>query len=177
MQPADAIGKNGSAVSDHIKVIVETAKGGRNKYKFDDATRGFKLSKIMPEGMTFPFDFGFFPDTKSQDGDPLDVLILNDEPTFPGCQMDCRLIGVIRGMQTEQGEKKRNDRLIAVASASILFEKTTEISQLQPSLLKQLQEFFVNYQKARDISFEIISVDGPDAASRQLEDASVERAS
>jgi inorganic pyrophosphatase len=167
------LGKDAAARIDHMKVIVESEKGSRNKYKFDEATGGFKLSKILPEGMSFPFDFGFFPNTKSQDGDPLDVLILNDEPTFPGCQIDCRLVGVIQAMQTEQGKKKRNDRLIAVASASILFEKITEISQLQPTLLKQLQEFFINYQKARDISFEIISVEGPHAANRQLEDASI----
>ena len=173
MKSADEIGKDASTATDHLKVIVESEKGSRNKYKFDEATGGFKLSKIMPEGMTFPFDFGFFPDTKSQDGDPLDVLILNDEPTFPGCRIDCRLIGVIQAMQTEHGEKKRNDRLIAVASASILFENITEISQLQPSLLKQLQEFFVNYQKARDIPFEILSVEGPHAARRRLQDASL----
>lgn len=111
-----------------MTVIVESARGSRNKYKLDDATGGFKLSKIMPEGMTFPYDFGFFPNTKSPDGDPLDVLILNNEPTFPGCQIDCRLIGVIQAMQTEHGEGKRNDRLIAVAAASILFANMAEIS-------------------------------------------------
>jgi inorganic pyrophosphatase len=173
MKSTDDPGKEAAAATDYVNVVVESEKGSRNKYKFDEATGGFKLSKIMPEGMTFPFDFGFFPDTKSQDGDPLDVLILNDEPTFPGCQIDCRIIGVIQAMQTDQGEKKRNDRVIAVAAASILFEDITEISQLQQSLLKQLQEFFVNYQKARDISFEVISVEGPHAARRQLENASL----
>ncbi len=172
MKSTDSSRKISSSSAERVTVIVESARGSRNKYKFDETTGKFKLSKIMPEGMTFPFDFGFFPNTKSQDGDPLDVLILNDAPTFPGCQIDCRLIGVIQAMQTEQGEKKRNDRLIAVAAASILFEDITEISQLQQSLLKQLQEFFVNYQKARDVPFEIMSVEGSHAARKQLDAAS-----
>jgi inorganic pyrophosphatase len=66
-----------------VQAIVETPRGGRNKYKLDEETGRMKLSKVMPEGMVFPYDFGFFPGTKGDDGDPVDVLILNDEPTFP----------------------------------------------------------------------------------------------
>jgi inorganic pyrophosphatase len=102
------------------QVVVETPRGSRNKYKFDEQTGRMKLSKVMPEGMMFPYDFGFLPNTKSEDGDPLDVLILSDEPTFPGCQIDCRLIGVIKANQRESGKETRNDRLIAVAAASVL---------------------------------------------------------
>jgi inorganic pyrophosphatase len=100
---------------DPIIVVVETPRGNHNKYKYDGHTGRIKLSKVMPEGMMFPYDFGFFPETKTEDGDPLDVLILSDEPTFPGCQIDCRLIGVIKAEQAEQGKQSRNDRLIAVA--------------------------------------------------------------
>jgi inorganic pyrophosphatase len=173
MQSAEPSRTNASFAEEHVTVIVESAKGSRIKYKYDEGARRFKLSKIMPEGMIFPYDFGFFPDTKSPDGDPLDVLILNDEPAFPGCEIDCRIIGVIQAVQTERGERKRNDRLIAVANASIVFADITEISNLPPALLKQLLEFFVNYQKARDIVFEIVSVEGAHSARKQLEAASV----
>lgn len=71
-----------------VIVVVETPRGNHNKYK----SGRMKLSKVMPEGMMFPYDFGFFPETRTEDGDPFDVLILGDEATFPRCQIDCRLI-------------------------------------------------------------------------------------
>jgi inorganic pyrophosphatase len=86
-----------------IPVVIETPRGSRNKYKLDEKTGRFKLSKIMPEGMVFPFDFDFFPGTHAEDGDPLDVLVLCEEPTFPGCQIDCRLAGVMLTRQVDKG--------------------------------------------------------------------------
>src|SRR5512142_3126073 len=109
-------GKKGN--SDTHTVIIETPRNSRNKYKFDEKTGRFKLSKVMPEGMMFPYDFGFIPKTEAEDGDPLDVLVLNDEPMFPGCELECRLVGVIKALQKEKGKENRNDRLIAVAAGS-----------------------------------------------------------
>src|SRR5947199_6248103 len=104
-----------------LQVIIETSKGSRNKFKYDPTNESFKLSKVMPEGMVFPYDFGYVPATKAEDGDPLDVLVLTDEPLFPGCLVACTLVGVIELMQEESGKKERNDRLIAVAKASLLY--------------------------------------------------------
>src|SRR5689334_2298163 len=104
-----------------IDVIIETPKGSRNKFKYDSTSRMFKLSKVLPEGMMFPYDFGFVPSTIGDDGDPLDILVLMDEPTFPGCLLECRLIGVIEAEQEENHEKERNDRLVAVAQQSLLY--------------------------------------------------------
>ena len=81
-----------------IEVVIETPKGSRNKFKYDPTTRRLKLSKVLPEGMVFPYDFGFVPATKGPDGDPIDVLVLLDEPTFPGCLVECRLIGILEAM-------------------------------------------------------------------------------
>ena len=88
--------KKGRSVSNLrcIVVIIETPKGSRNKIKYDPSSRQFKLSKVI-EGMMFPYDFGFVPSTKAEDGDPLDVLVLTDEPLFPGCLVECSLIGVL----------------------------------------------------------------------------------
>jgi inorganic pyrophosphatase len=94
-------------VLDVEQVVVETPRGDRNKYKLDEQTGRFKLSKVMPEGMVFPFDFGYFPETKGEDGDPLDVLVLSDEPTSPGCLIDCRLIGVMLARQFAMIESSR----------------------------------------------------------------------
>jgi inorganic pyrophosphatase len=96
-------------------VIIETPRGSRNKYKYNTETCRMKFSKVLPEGMMFPYDFGFIPDTKADDGDPLDVLVLSDEPMFPGCEVECRIVGVLRANQRANGKEKRNDRFIAVA--------------------------------------------------------------
>jgi inorganic pyrophosphatase len=158
---------------DTVQVVVETPRGCRNKYKLDEQTKRMKLSKVMPEGMVFPFDFGFFPDTKGDDGDPLDVLILSDEPTFPGCQVDCRLIGSIRAHQKDaDGTEHRNDRLIAVAKASVLFASVKELRDLEPKVLEQIEDFFVNYQKVRDVEVRLMGRSASEAAQQKLEGAS-----
>src|ERR1700757_1726224 len=84
-----------------LTVIIETPKGSRNKYAFDPKERIFALKKVLPAGMAFPYDFGFVPSPLGGDADPWDVLVLMDEPPFPGCKRTCRIIGVIEG---EQGD-------------------------------------------------------------------------
>lgn len=79
--------------SETQQVIIETPRNSWNKYKFNEKTGGIKLSKVLPEGMMFPYDFGFIPGTQADDGEPLDVLVLTDEPMFPGCEVECRLAG------------------------------------------------------------------------------------
>lgn len=71
-----------------IQVVIETPKGSRNKYAFDLDQRIFELTKVLPVGMAFPYDFGFIPSTVAERGDPVDVLVLMDEPAFPGCCCD-----------------------------------------------------------------------------------------
>jgi len=97
-----------------LNVVVDTPRGCRNKYKFDEQDGQWRLSKVLPPGMSFPYDFGFIPSTRGEDGDPLDVLLLMDEPAFLGCVVPARLIGVIEAEQTEEGTTVRNDRLVAV---------------------------------------------------------------
>jgi inorganic pyrophosphatase len=70
-----------------LTVIIETPKGSRNKYAYDPKERIYGLRKVLPAGMAFPYDFGFVPSTIADDGDPLDVLVLMDEPAFPGCKL------------------------------------------------------------------------------------------
>src|SRR6202166_3023401 len=97
-----------------IRVVIEPPKGSRNKYAFDEEQRVFGLKRVLPAGMTFPYDFGFIPSTLAEDGDPTDVLVLMDEPAFPGCLLKCRVVGVIEGEQAKKKKKDRNDRIVAV---------------------------------------------------------------
>ncbi len=76
-----------------INVIIETPKGFRNKYAYDEEFGLIALTKTLPAGSSFPFDFGFIPQTKGGDGDPLDVLVIMEEPAFAGCLVNCRILG------------------------------------------------------------------------------------
>lgn len=153
-----------------VPVVIETPRGSRNKYKLDEKSGRFRLSKVMPEGTVFPFDFGFFPGTRAEDGDPLDALVLSDEPTFPGCQIDCRLVGVLLARQVDKGQtrSKRNDRIIAIAQASLLFDEVNELADLPSVVMQQVEEFFVNYQKVREVKVTPLGRDGPESAKRIL---------
>jgi inorganic pyrophosphatase len=167
--------RNESAESMQLQIIIETPKGSRNKYKYDSASQMYKLSKVMPEGMVFPYDFGYVPSTKADDGDPLDVLLLTDEPLFPGCLVDCRLIGAIEAEQEQEGKKNRNDRLVAAATQSLLYSNIEELDELNPIVLKQIKDFFVNYQRVRDVKVTILGHRGSERARKILQEASRQR--
>src|SRR3984893_11401569 len=85
------------------KAIIETPKGRRNKFDYDPEFEMFTLGGLLPEGLAFPYDFGFIPSTLGDDGDPLDVMVVMDEPAHVGCLLDVRLVGVIEAEQTEDG--------------------------------------------------------------------------
>jgi inorganic pyrophosphatase len=154
-----------------IQVVIETPKGCRNKYKFDPKLRSFTLSRVLPDGMVFPYDFGFVPSTMAEDGDPIDVLLLMDAPAFPGCVIESRLIGVIEGEQTKKGKKERNDRLIAVANRSHTHSDMQNISDMNEKLLKELAEFFVNYHRQDEVQYKFLGTKGPKEAARLLDQA------
>ena len=99
-----------------VTIVIETPKESRLKLKFDRTTGLYKVDRVLPRGQRFPFNFGFIPQTEAPDGDPTDVLLVIDEVLFPGCCLDCRLLGVVRAEQTEKGETYRNDRILAVST-------------------------------------------------------------
>ncbi len=144
------------------RVIIETPKGSRNKYKYADDFCCFQLAKVLPEGMVFPFDFGFLPCTLGADGDPLDVLLLMDQPTFCGCLILSRLIGVIEAQQTEKdGTTERNDRLVAVPLESREFEKVRSLKDLDQHMLDEIERFFGSYNAQSGKKFKLIDYHGP----------------
>src|SRR4051794_33647589 len=108
-----------AALGTVVDVVIDTPKGSRNKYKYDPELRAFRLAHVLPAGSVFPYDFGSISGTRAADGDPLDVLVLNDEASFVGCVMSVRLLGGIAAKQTEKGRRVRNDRLIGVAETKV----------------------------------------------------------
>jgi inorganic pyrophosphatase len=166
---------------DLVQVIIETPKACRNKYAYDPEQGIFALRKVLPEGMVFPHDFGFLPQTLADDGDPIDVLLLMDVPAFSGCLIPARLIGVMEGEQIEDlpGNKKnggkkngkkgsvkktRNDRLIAVAQATHTFANIQKLADLPEQFRKELEAFFVNYHGLEGKKYQLLGYKGADTA-------------
>lgn len=153
-----------------IQVIIETPKGSRNKFAFDEQQKVFELKKVLPAGMTFPHDFGFIPSTRAEDGDPVDVLVLMDEPAYPGCLIKCRPVGVIEGQEGKKKDWERNDRIVAIELQNHTYAHVKHIDDLGKKFVKELEDFFVNYHELSGKQYEILDVRGPGEATRRIKD-------
>src|SRR5204863_2627366 len=142
-----------------------------NKFRFDEESGLFELGSVLPAGSAFPYDFGFVPGTRAEDGDPIDVLLLMDASAFPGCRVKSRLIGVIEAEQTEDEETERNDRLVAVATDSHDYRELKSLKDISPNLLEELEHFFVSYNEMRGKSFKLLGHRGPKQAQKLLKQA------
>lgn len=151
---------------DELVVVIETPKGSRNKYAYDDEAATFELKGVLPEGSSFPYDFGFIPSTKGEDGDPLDVLVLLDTPAFPGCLVSARLIGAIRAEQRERdGRVERNDRLIGVATHARTHHHLRSLDDLRPDMMDEITAFFEHYNRLSGKEFKPLGCCGPEEAA------------
>jgi inorganic pyrophosphatase len=153
-----------------ILVVVETPRGGRTKLAYDPDREAFVVKKVLPEGMSFPFDFGFIPSTLGEDGDPLDVLVLMDEPVATGSVVPSRLIGVIEATQKEKGGKpEENARLVAVSEACLLFAEVKRLTDLPDAVVTQIEHFFVAYNEQEGKVFKPTGRHGPKRAATSLD--------
>jgi inorganic pyrophosphatase len=149
-----------------VHVIIDTPKGSRNKFSWSEKWQLFELTGVLPAGAVFPFDFGFIPQTRGGDGDPLDVLVLMDEPGTVGCLVRTRLLGVIEAAQTEEGKTTRNDRLIGVAVQSRTDSEYKTLTDLNEKLLDEIEHFFVSYNAAKGKKFKPLGRHWPKRASK-----------
>ena len=160
-------------MSNSVDVVIETPKGSAQKYDYVPNTPFFRLSKILPSGMVFPYDFGFIPKTKGEDGDPLDVIVISEFNSFPGVIIKCRIIGGIKAEQSEEkGSKKliRNDRFLAIPKCSNIFQDVDKMDDLPKRITDDLEEFFVDYNKLEGKKFKALEKIGPKEAQRLIED-------
>jgi inorganic pyrophosphatase len=138
--------------------VIETPRGRPEKFAFDPDQQAFVLRRVLPVGMVFPYDFGFLPGTTAEDGDPVDVVVLSDFESFPGCRVECRIVGALLARQSEKGKgnkkkgskKIRNDRLIAipaVQNGAHAFPNVKTLADLPEEVLTELEQFFVNYHE------------------------------
>jgi len=157
--------------SRRIHIVVDTPAGSRNKYKYDPTFGVFRISRVLPRGSAFPHDFGSIPQTLAADGDALDVLVIAAAPSFPGCLMSGRLIGVLHAEQRERRRTIRNDRLIAVAETPVNRSPLRELSDLDPEHLRDIEHFFESYNRRQGRQFRIVSRGRRAAAEIVLERA------
>ena len=157
--------------SGDLRVVIETPKGSCNKYDYQPEYDCIELATVLPDGMSFPFDFGFLPSTLGEDGDPLDVLVLMDAPVVPGCLVRARLIGVIEATQKDDKgqEPIRNDRLIAVATHARSYTETKSLGDLRPHLVEEIKAFFVQYNQLRGREFKPLRDGNPQEAMELVE--------
>jgi inorganic pyrophosphatase len=158
--------------SGDVTAIIETPKGSSNKYDYDDGVAAFRLAGVMPEGTTFPYDFGFVPSTLAEDGDPLDVLVFLDAPVVVGCVLTIRLIGVVEAKQRKKGEQWiRNDRVLAVATHAHTHEHVRSLDDLRPGLVDEIEDFFRHYNEMKGTEFKPVDRGGPKKAQKLLDQA------
>jgi inorganic pyrophosphatase len=150
-------------------VIIETPQGSRNKYRYDEELRLFKLEDVLPRGAAFPFDVGFIPSTRGEDGCPLDVLVLMDEPAFTGCVVPAHLIGVLEAELTEHGPAVRHDRLVAVPDTGVHPPEVRSLDELGRALLDEIDHFFVSYHQRDGREFRLLGHLGPVRAAQLVE--------
>ena len=123
-------------------VTIEIPKGQRNKYEMDHESGRIRLDRMLFTATRYPHDYGFIEDTLGRDGDPLDALVILDEPTFPGCVIRCRAIGMFR-MKDEKGP---DDKVLCVPSADVRREDLTDIDQIPEFDLLEIKHFFEVYK-------------------------------
>ena len=155
------------------RVIVETPAGSRAKLAFDADSGLYTISKLLPVGLAMPLDFGFVPSTCGGDGDPLDVMILNEAELPTGCLANIRLLGAIEVCQGDKGKKadERNDRLVARLEDSRRWSDMSRLDQLGDRFVDELNRFFETYKDLKGQTYVVVGVSGPERAVQLIEEA------
>lgn len=151
-------------------VLIEIPKGSRNKYEYDFELKKIRYDRMLFSSMMYPADYGFIPETLALDGDPLDILVLVHEPTFPGCVMEVKPIGVFH-MADEKGP---DEKIICVPVSDPIWNKYSDLNEINPHLVKEIEHFFQVY---KDLENKKVDVGGWGDASeaRAIIDACVDR--
>ena len=137
-----------------ITVVIETPRHSIGKYNYDEGRQCYLLKKILPLGMVFPYDFGMIKDTRGEDGDPLDAMVITECNTYPGVEMTCRVIGALLAKQTRPGKETiRNDRFFFIPEDSFTYAHIKDIKDFSKKHNQQLEDFFINYNKAENKKF------------------------
>jgi len=152
-----------------VRVVVETPRGSRHKFALDAEIGAFVLKETLASGLAWPYDYGFIPRTLGLDGDPLDVLVLMDEPTFPGCVMTVRLLGYIGVTKDGVVNNRFVGCLVPRAEASLSTDGYATIDDLPDKLVDELQVFLREYSEEKGHQIELTGCHGPAEALTLIE--------
>jgi len=150
-----------------IYVVVEIPKGSRNKYEYDEKGGFVKLDRVLFSSLHYPGDYGFIPQTLHADGDPLDVLVMTNEPTFAGCVIEARPLGVFRLIDKGQ----LDDKILAVPHTDPLFKEYYSLDDVPPHLLDEMAHFFSVYKDLESAEVVGKGWDGLEEAYAEIEGA------
>ncbi|MBN1159839.1 MAG: inorganic diphosphatase [Candidatus Diapherotrites archaeon] len=157
----------GKKIPDKIYVVIEIPKGSRNKYEYNTKLRAIKLNRVLYSAVSYPGEYGFIPSTISADGDPLDVLVISEEPTFPGCIIECKPIGVLKLLDRGQID----DKIIAIPRGEPRLNEIKDIRDLPKYKLKEIEEFFKTYKKLEGKNVQVKSWNSLDYAKKEITNA------
>ncbi len=157
----------GPDVPQTIYVIIEIPKRSRNKFEYDKRSGFIKLDRVLYSSLHYPGDYGFIPRTHYDDGDPLDVLVMTNEPTFPGCVIEARPVGIFR--MKDRG--LADDKILAVPATDPLFENNQELEDIPPHFLHEVAHFFSVYKDLQLDRVEALEWEGREAAMAEIERA------
>jgi inorganic pyrophosphatase len=160
----------GSDIPRVVNAIIEIPKGGRNKYELDKKTGLFRLDRYLYASSHYPGDYGLIPQTLAADGDPLDILVMVNEPTFSGCLIEARVIGLFK-----MKDNGANDfKLLGVPNRDPLFAEFKELKNVPKHYLREVEHFFGTYKQLEGVPIEVQGWDSADAAIREVQ-SSVQR--
>lgn len=152
---------------DQLVCVVESPRGSKAKFKYDPKLKVFTLNRALILGINYPYDWGFIPSTMAEDGDPLDVMIFHDVPTFPGVVMACEAIGALLVTQKKSDGstgRQPNHRVFAVPAGSEREQENKDVRELPKRVRKELEKFFVAAGALANKDLEIVDWVGPDEA-------------
>jgi len=135
-----------------FNTVIEIPKGSTNKYEMDPQTGLLRLDRVLYSPLFYPFDYGFIPQTLYLDGDPIDVLVMLNHPTFPGCIVEAKPIGVLE-MRDDKGP---DEKVLCVATRDPRFNNRTSLNDLNPHTLKEIYHFFEVYKALEDKEVEVV---------------------
>jgi inorganic pyrophosphatase len=152
---------------EEVTAVIEIPSGSRNKYELDKDSGLFRLDRVLYSAVHYPGDYGFIPRTLHEDGDPCDVLVLVNEPTFPGCQIDVRPIGVL--MMLDRGEP--DDKILAVPSNDPYYAEYFDIADIPQHYLKEVEHFFHIYKDLEGRRVQTVGWEKSEKALRVITDS------
>lgn len=147
-----------------VEVMIEIPRGGRNKYEYDEEKCVIRLDRVLFSSVHYPVDYGFIPGTRAPDGDHLDVMVVVEEPTFPGCVMTVRPVGLLR-MLDEQGE---DYKILAVPTRDPRFDDVRELQDLPSHWLREIENFFQTYKYLEGVPTQVLGWEGAEKARQTI---------